>query len=109
MLQKSLDLAVEINYMLFIWAPLFIYSYNLVTVQEEGFAALSGSPPVIYITTTTYLEVAQYVCIQLGLPKSSVRYVRCFYLPFFLLRETAPWFHVLHSLLLGIDRVRARQ
>lgn len=44
-------------------------------LQEEGFAALASSPPVIYITTTTYLEVATYICIQLGLPKSTVRLV----------------------------------
>ena len=45
---------------------------NLVT---EGFLAMSASPPVIYITSRTYTEVGQYVCTQLGLPASTVRFV----------------------------------
>ena len=45
---------------------------NLVT---EGFLAMASSPPVIYITSRTYTEVGQYVCTQLGLPASTIRFV----------------------------------
>jgi len=45
------------------------------TLQEGGFAALVPSPPVIYITTSTYLEAAEYICVQLSLPKSTVKLV----------------------------------
>ena len=45
---------------------------NLVT---DGFMALTSSPPVLYITSRTYTEVAHYVCNQLNLPNSSVRFV----------------------------------
>ena len=30
-------------------------------------------PPVIYLTSNTYLDIAHHVCLQLGLPLSSVR------------------------------------
>ena len=40
----------------------------------QGFLALTSSPPVLYITSSTYAEVAGYVCTQLGLPASTIRY-----------------------------------
>ena len=30
-------------------------------------------PPVIYLTSNTYLDIAHHVCLQLGLPLSTVR------------------------------------
>ena len=42
-------------------------------LREQGFQALQANPPVLYITTSTYREAAEYICIQLGLPKSTVR------------------------------------
>ena len=45
------------------------------TLVTEGFLAMSSAPPVIYITSRTYTEVGQYVCTQLGLPASTVRFV----------------------------------
>jgi len=44
-------------------------------LATEGFLALTSSPPVLYITSSTYAEVAGYVCTQLGLPASTIRYV----------------------------------
>lgn len=48
---------------------------NYPDLATEGFLALASSPPVLYITSSTYAEVAQYVCTQLGLPSSTIRYV----------------------------------
>jgi len=48
---------------------------NYPELATEGFLALSSAPPVLYITSSTYAEVAQYVCTQLGLPTSTIRYV----------------------------------
>jgi len=42
---------------------------------NDGFLAMAASPPVLYITSRTYTEVAQYVCTHLNLPSSTVRYV----------------------------------
>ena len=42
---------------------------------SEGFLAMASSPPVLYITSRTYTEVAHYVCTHLNLPTSTVRYV----------------------------------
>ena len=47
---------------------------NYPELATEGFLALSSAPPVLYITSSTYAEVAQYVCTQLGLPTSTIRY-----------------------------------
>jgi len=44
-------------------------------LSTQGFLALASSPPVLYITSSTYTEVAQYVCVQLGLPSSTIRFV----------------------------------
>jgi len=48
---------------------------NYPDLATEGFLALISSPPVLYITSSTYAEVAQYVCTQLGLPSSTIRFV----------------------------------
>eukprot|EP00092_Neocalanus_flemingeri_P014901 GFUD01016093.1.p1 GENE.GFUD01016093.1~~GFUD01016093.1.p1 ORF type:complete len:800 (+),score=220.63 GFUD01016093.1:61-2460(+) len=48
---------------------------NYPDLATEGFLALTPAPPVLYITSSTYAEVAQYVCTQLGLPSSTIRYV----------------------------------
>jgi len=48
---------------------------NYPDLATEGFLALTSSPPVLYITSSTYAEVAQYVCTQLGLPSSTIRFV----------------------------------
>ena len=32
------------------------------SLVTEGFLALAAAPPVLYITSRTYTEVAQYVC-----------------------------------------------
>ena len=45
------------------------------SLVTEGFMAMASSPPVIYITSRTYSEVGQYVCTQLGLPASTIRFV----------------------------------
>ena len=45
------------------------------TLLTDGFLAMTSSPPVLYITSRTYTEVGQYVCTQLGLPSSTIRYV----------------------------------
>jgi len=45
------------------------------TLAQEGFLALANKPPVVYITSATYSEVAQYVCSQLSLPPSTVKFV----------------------------------
>lgn len=42
-------------------------------LTSEGFLALTKSPPVIYITSGTYAEVAKYVCNHLNLPTSTIR------------------------------------
>lgn len=42
-------------------------------LSSEGFLALTKSPPVIYITSGTYAEVASYVCNHLNLPASTIR------------------------------------
>ena len=34
-----------------------------------------SSPPVIYLTSNTYLDIAHHVCLQLGLPLSTVRVI----------------------------------
>ena len=44
-------------------------------LATQGFIALAAAPPVIYITSATYSEVAEFVCQQLGLPLSSARLV----------------------------------
>ena len=44
-------------------------------LQHDGFSVMVEAPPVIYITTSTYREAAEYICVQLGLPKSTVRYI----------------------------------
>ena len=45
------------------------------SLPAEGFLALAAAPPVVYITSATYTEVAQYVCCQLSLPAATVRLV----------------------------------
>ena len=45
------------------------------SLVTDGFLAMASSPPVLYITSRTYTEVGQYVCTQLGLPASTIRYV----------------------------------
>ena len=45
------------------------------SLVTEGFLALAAAPPVLYITSRTYTEVAQYVCSHLNLPASTIRYV----------------------------------
>ena len=39
---------------------------------QDGFEALFSRPPVIYLTSNTYVDIAHYVCMQLGLPLSTV-------------------------------------
>merc|ERR1719270_1233850 len=48
---------------------------NYPNLASEGFLALAASPPVVYITSATYSEVAQYVCSQLNLPSSTIRFI----------------------------------
>ena len=43
---------------------------------QDGFEALFSRPPVIYLTSGTYVEMGHYVCLQLGLPLSSIRVLR---------------------------------
>ena len=43
------------------------------TLREVGFTAMVESPPVLYITTSTYTEAAEYICDQLALPKSAIK------------------------------------
>lgn len=43
---------------------------------QDGFEALFSRPPVIYLTSSTYVDIAHYVCLQLGLPQSTVRVLR---------------------------------
>ena len=63
------------------------------TLSEDGFNVLQSSPPVIYITTSTYQDAAEYICVQLGLPRSTVRFIHSFiHHPFIL--------SFLHSLIL---------
>ena len=50
------------------------------TLSEDGFNVLQSSPPVIYITTSTYQDAAEYICVQLGLPRSTVRFIHSFIL-----------------------------
>ena len=45
------------------------------SLATEGFMSLVSAPPVLYITSSTYTDVANYVCTQLGLPTSAVRLV----------------------------------
>ena len=45
------------------------------SLATEGFMSLISAPPVLYITSSTYTDVANYVCTQLGLPTSAVRLV----------------------------------
>lgn len=45
-------------------------------MAHDGFEALFSRPPVIYLTSNTYLEIAYYVCLQLGLPRSAVRVLK---------------------------------
>jgi len=48
---------------------------NYPNLTSDGFVALAASPPVVYITSATYSEVAQYVCSQLNLPSSTIRFI----------------------------------
>ena len=43
---------------------------------QDGYEALYSRPPVIYLTSNTYSDIAHYVCMQLGLPLSTVRVLR---------------------------------
>ena len=43
---------------------------------QDGFEALFSRPPVIYLTSGTYLDIANYVCVQLGLPQSTIKVLR---------------------------------
>ena len=43
---------------------------------QDGFEALFSRPPVIYLTSGTYVDIAHYVCVQLGLPLSTIRVLR---------------------------------
>ena len=45
-------------------------------MATDGFEALFSRPPVIYLTSNTYLETLQFVCRQLGLPLSTIRLLR---------------------------------
>ncbi len=51
------------------------------TLSEDGFNVLQSSPPVIYITTSTYQDAAEYICVQLGLPRSTVRFIHSLFYP----------------------------
>ena len=43
-------------------------------LEIDGFVAMvTVGPPVMYITTSSYLEAAEYICLQLALPKSAVK------------------------------------
>lgn len=48
---------------------------NYPDMATQGCLAIVSSLPVIYITSATYIEVAGYVCLQLGLPASIIRLV----------------------------------
>ena len=69
-----------------------VLNVNYPNLISDGFIALAASPPVrtcccivdgsinkprirqvVYITSATYSEVAQYVCSQLNLPSSTIR------------------------------------
>merc|ERR1719189_2591782 len=52
-----------------------VLNVNYPNLISEGFIALAASPPVVYITSATYSEVAQYVCSQLNLPSSTIRFI----------------------------------
>lgn len=43
---------------------------------QDGFEALFSRPPVIYLTSNTYVDIAHYVCTQLGLPLSTISVLR---------------------------------
>ncbi len=45
-------------------------------MSQDGFEALYSRPPLIYLTSGTYIEIAHYVCVQLGLPLSTIRVLR---------------------------------
>ena len=49
---------------------------NYPKMVQDGFEALFSRPPVIYLTSNTYVDIAHYVCVQLGLPMSTVRVLR---------------------------------
>ena len=66
---KYPDLATEVSILAHSSIFLYFYYFNF----SKGFLALSSAPPVLYITSSTYAEVAQYVCTQLGLPASTIR------------------------------------
>ena len=40
----------------------------------DGFEALFSRPPVIYLTSSTYIEIAHYVCLHLGLPRYNLNH-----------------------------------
>lgn len=45
-------------------------------LEVDGFVAMVAvGPPVMYITTSSYLEAAEYICLQLALPKSTIKLV----------------------------------
>merc|ERR1719189_2645753 len=52
-----------------------VLNVNYPNLISDGFLALAASPPVVYITSVTYSEVAQYVCSQLNLPSSTIRFI----------------------------------
>lgn len=45
-------------------------------MATDGFEALYSRPPIIYLTSNTYVEIGHYVCLQLGLPLSSIKVLR---------------------------------
>ena len=45
-------------------------------LAQDGFEALFSNPPVIYLTSSTYLETMHYVCRQLGLPQSTIKLLK---------------------------------
>lgn len=45
-------------------------------MATDGYECLFSKPPVIYLTSSTYLDTLQFVCRQLGLPLSTIHLLK---------------------------------
>ncbi|TRY79717.1 hypothetical protein TCAL_01984 [Tigriopus californicus] len=45
-------------------------------MATDGYECLFSKPPVIYLTSNTYLDTIQFVCRQLGLPLSTIQLLK---------------------------------
>ena len=60
----------------FVWYGPEIKTKNSVLPEKQQKISSFFRPPVIYLTSNTYLEIGHHLCTQLGLPLSTVRVIQ---------------------------------